>query len=79
MKDAQLEMVEEAIAVKFFGRDAYNNENARVTLLKPDLRSFVRTLLSNEWNQVRKATKNQYLRLQKGKRDAKEEHKSRYI
>ena len=79
MKDAQLGTVEEAIAVKFFGKDAYADPNARVVLVKKELARFVRTLLSIEWNQVRKSTKNQYDRLQKGKSEAREEHKSMYI
>jgi hypothetical protein len=76
MKNAQLGEVEEAIAVKFFGSDAYQNPLARVRLMKPDLHNFVRTLLAYLWNQVRTATKNQFIRLEKGKVEVADEYES---
>lgn len=76
MKNAQLGEVEEAIAVMFFGGDAYQNLFARVRLMKPELHDFVRTLLSYLWNQVRKSTKNQFIRLERGKVEVKDEYES---
>ena len=60
MKDVQLEMVEEVIVVKFFGKDVYADPNARVIFIK-ELRAFIHMLLLIEWNQVQKSTKNQYV------------------
>ena len=76
MKDAQLGEVEDAIGAVFFGEDAYNHTLSRVRLMKPDLLSFIRTLLSYLWNQVRKATKNQFNRLSKGKAEVADEYES---
>jgi len=76
MENAQLGEVEEAIAVKFFGGDAYNNTLAQVRLVKEDVLEFVRTLLSYLWNQVRNATKNQLIRLEKGKVEMTDEYES---
>jgi hypothetical protein len=78
MKNAQLGEVEEAIMVKFFGEDAYVDATSRVRMLKSELLEFVRTLLANLWNKVRKTTKSQYLRLQDGKKEAMVEYESTY-
>lgn len=78
MKNAQLGEVEEAIMIKFFGEDAYVDAQARIRMLKSELLEFVRTLLANLWNKVRKTTKSQYLRLQKGKAEVMDEYESTY-
>jgi hypothetical protein len=79
MENAQLGEVEEAIAVKFFGEDAYNNTSAPVRLVKEDILEFVRTLLSYLWNQVRNATRDQLIRLEKGKVEVIDEYESMSI
>jgi hypothetical protein len=66
MKNAQLGGVMDAIAVELFGLDAYDSG----TMIKTELHSFVSTLLSYLWNQVRKSTKSQFNRLEKGKVEA---------
>jgi hypothetical protein len=74
MNNAQLGEVELAIALNFFGEDAYSNPpEARVRLIKPEIYQFVRTLLSCLWQQVRNSTKSQFKRLEKGKVEVTDE------
>ena len=78
IRDAQLGTVTEAIAFEFFGIDAYTNPNAANPMVKVELHSFVQTLLSYIWNQARKATKSQFERLEKGKKEVMDEYASTY-
>ena len=76
MRDILLGEVEKAIALEFFGEDAYNRRFTQVRLIKSNLLSFIRTLLSYLWNQVRKSMKIQFNRLDKGKAEVADEYES---
>ena len=75
-RDILLGEVEKVIALEFFEEDAYNRRFKRVQLIKSNLLSFIRTLLSYLWNQVRKSMKIQFNRLDKGKAEVADEYKS---
>ncbi|KAI9445877.1 hypothetical protein H4582DRAFT_2052028 [Lactarius indigo] len=74
MKDAQIGQAVEAIAEALFGNDAFVDPDITHPFVKPDISSFVSTLLSYIWNQTRKAVKTQYARLEKGKEEVKQEY-----
>jgi hypothetical protein len=76
MRQAQLLVLYEPIAVKLFGPDAYKELRGPSTMIKTDLYLFVGTLMTYLWNQIRKATRNQFLRLEKGKVQATAEFDS---
>jgi hypothetical protein len=76
MKEAQLGQAEEAIAVKLFGIDAYDDAYTGHPMVKGELHDFINTMLSYIWNQSRKAVKIQHERLERGKEMVKEEYES---
>jgi hypothetical protein len=77
MKHAGILDNKEMIAHMLFGDDCYVDPDETVALVKPELLDFVGALLSYLWNQAIKATKNQILRLQKGKLEVMTEYESK--
>lgn len=76
LKRAQASEAEVAIAVMFFGDNAFVNPDARILLVKNELQDFVNSMMAYVWHQVKKSTKNQYEKLQRGKVEAMDEYNS---
>ena len=79
MKDAQLGSAMAAIAVKLFGEDAFAESFGPLSMIRPDLEKFIKTILSYVWNQSRKTVKHQFTKFETGKKEASEEFESTLV
>lgn len=68
--------VYDAIAYKLFGEGCIKDPKSKYPMVKLSIQDFISTILSYIWNQSRKAVKRQHEKLERGRKEVKDEFDS---